>query len=163
MPITASIATSIRAAKLQEDMAIYYGMVSFMDQQIGHMLAAVDRLGVADDTLLIFTTDHGHFLGQHGLIAKGAFHYEDLLRLPFIVRWPGHVLAGATNEALTALIDLAPTFLSAAGIPVPDRCRGSINWKCGADGPARCARGDRRKPAPADALICAPISTSGTK
>ncbi|MEZ4658867.1 MAG: sulfatase-like hydrolase/transferase [Caldilineaceae bacterium] len=50
-------------------------------------------MGIADNTIVVFSTDHGHFIGQHGLIAKGPFHYEDMLRLPFIVRYPGHVPA----------------------------------------------------------------------
>lgn len=111
-------------AKLQQDMAIYYGMVSFMDREIGRVLNALDRLGMADDTLVVFTTDHGHFLGQHGLIAKGAFHYEDMLRLPFLVRWPGQVAAGKRSNALVSLVDLAPTFLAAAGMPVPGFMQG---------------------------------------
>src|SRR5690606_28002608 len=77
--------------QLRKDMAIYYGMTSFMDDQIGKILDTLDRLGIADNTIVVFGTDHGHFLGQHGLFHKGAFHYEDLLRLPFLVRWPGQV------------------------------------------------------------------------
>jgi arylsulfatase A-like enzyme len=110
--------------KLRKNIAVYYGMISFMDQQIGRILDALDRLGVAGNTLLVFTTDHGHFLGQHGLTAKGAFHYEDLLRLPFIVRYPGHVPQGEVSSSLQALIDLPSTFLTAAGIPVPGAMQG---------------------------------------
>lgn len=102
--------------RLRKNMAIYYGMVSFMDQQIGRILDALDEMGIADNTIVVFSTDHGHFLGQHGLTAKGAFQYEDLIRLPFLVRWPGQVPAGATSDSLQALIDLPTTFLAAAGI-----------------------------------------------
>ena len=111
-------------AHLQRQMAIYYGMISFMDQQIGRILDALDRTGQADNTLIVFTTDHGHFLGQHGLIAKGAFHFEDLLKLPFIVRFPERVPANRSNQSLQSLVDLAPTFLSAAGIEVPGIMQG---------------------------------------
>ena len=104
--------------ELRKDVACYYGMVSFMDQQIGGMLDCLDRLGIADSTLVVFTTDHGHFLGQHGLIAKAIHHYEDLLRLPFVVRLPGQVPAGQTSQAIQNLVDLAPTFLTAAGLDV---------------------------------------------
>jgi len=110
--------------RLKKDMAVYYGMVSFMDREIGRILDCLDRLGLAENTLVVFTTDHGHFLGQHGLVAKGAFHYEDLLRLPFLVRWPGRVPAGRTCDALQSLVDLAPTFLAAAGLPVPGAMQG---------------------------------------
>jgi uncharacterized sulfatase len=110
--------------KLHKNMAVYYGMISFMDQQIGRILASLDRLGIAENTLVVFTTDHGHFLGQHGLTAKGPFHYEDLLRLPFIVRYPGHVPEGRTDASLQSLIDLPSTFLAAAGIPIPGIMQG---------------------------------------
>jgi uncharacterized sulfatase len=112
-------------ATMRKNIAVYYGMISFMDQQIGRILARLDELGIADDTLIVFSTDHGHFLGQHGLTAKGAFHYEDLLRLPFLVRWPGGgVPAGRESDALQSLVDLAPSFLSACGIPIPGRMQG---------------------------------------
>ncbi|HVK04189.1 MAG TPA: sulfatase-like hydrolase/transferase, partial [Armatimonadaceae bacterium] len=110
--------------KMRRNIALYYGMVSLMDREIGRILDRLDELGIADNTVVVFTTDHGHFLGQHGLTAKGAFHYEDLLRLPFIVRWPGRVPAGRVSESLQALIDLPSTFLSAAGEPVPGVMQG---------------------------------------
>jgi len=105
--------------ELKKDMAVYYGMVSFMDDEIGRTLDCLDRLGVAEDTIVIFTSDHGHFLGQHGLIAKAIHHYEDLLKVPFVVRWPGEAPAGEVSQAMQNLVDLAPTFLSAAGLDVP--------------------------------------------
>ncbi len=101
---------------LRQDMATYYGMIGLMDREIGKILDALDRNHLTENTIVVFTTDHGHFLGQHGLVAKGPFHYEDLLKLPFIVRYPGHVPAGTVNDALQSLIDLAPTFLTAAGL-----------------------------------------------
>ena len=109
---------------MRRNMAVYYGTVSFMDQQIGRILETLDALGIADNTLVVFTTDHGHYLGQHGLIAKGAFHFEDLLRLPFVVRFPGEIPANQTSEALQSLVDLAPTFLSACGIAIPGVMQG---------------------------------------
>lgn len=105
--------------ELRRDMACYYGMMSFMDREIGRILDSLDRLGLADSTLVVFSTDHGHFLGQHGLIAKGAFHYEDMLRIPYIVRWPGKAPAGVASSAIQNLVDLAPTFMAAAGLSVP--------------------------------------------
>ncbi len=105
-------------------MAAYYGMTSLIDHEVGRILNALDRLGIADNTIVVYTTDHGHFLGHHGLIAKGAFHYEDLLRLPFLVRHPGQVPARQGSAALQSLVDLAPTFLSAAGLNVPGAMQG---------------------------------------
>jgi len=125
-------------SQLRKDMAIYYGMVSFMDYQIGRILDSMADLGIADNTIVVFTTDHGHFLGQHGLFHKGAFHFEDLLRLPFLVRAPGKVPAGVVNSALQSLVDLAPTFLTAAGLPVPGAMQGISQWESWQGGaPAR--------------------------
>jgi arylsulfatase A-like enzyme len=105
--------------ELARNIAIYYAMISLMDKYIGKILDKLDELGLAEDTLVVFTTDHGHFIGQHGLIAKGAFHYEDMIKLPFIVRYPGKVPAGERSEALQTLVDVPTTFLSAAGIHIP--------------------------------------------
>jgi arylsulfatase A-like enzyme len=104
---------------LAKDIAVYYGMVSLMDKYIGQILDHLETLGLAENTVVVFTTDHGHFYGQHGLIAKGAFHYEDMIRLPFIVRYPGQVPAGRSSASLQSLVDLAPTFLRLIGADVP--------------------------------------------
>jgi arylsulfatase A-like enzyme len=105
--------------ELAKDVAIYYAMTSLMDKYIGKILGKLEELGLADDTLVLFTTDHGHLYGQHGLVAKGAFHYEDLIELPFIVRYPGRVPAGVRSDALQSLVDLSPTFLGLLGLPIP--------------------------------------------
>ncbi|HLV35445.1 MAG TPA: sulfatase-like hydrolase/transferase [Spirillospora sp.] len=106
-------------AELAKDIACYYGMISCMDKYIGLILYRLDELGLADNTLVVFTSDHGHFYGHHGLIAKGPFHYEDVIRVPFLVRWPGRVPAGKESHALQTLVDLPQSFLSACGIAPP--------------------------------------------
>jgi len=105
--------------ELAKDIAIYYAMISLMDRYIGEILDRLEELGVAEDTLVVFTTDHGHFYGQHGLIAKGAFHYEDMVKIPMVARFPGRIPAGERSAALQTLVDYAPTFLTVAGIDVP--------------------------------------------
>ena len=100
-------------------MAIYYGMISFMDKNIGKIINKLDQIGELDNTIIIFTTDHGHFIGQHGLIAKGPFHYEDMLRLPFIVRWPGKIKPNTTSETLLTLVDVLPTILEVSKTKIP--------------------------------------------
>lgn len=109
---------------MAKNIAVYYGMISFLDEQIGRILTRLDELGQAENTLVVFTTDHGHFLGAHGLTAKGPFHYEDLIRIPFLARFPGRIPAGSSTQAMTSLVDLAPTFLSAAGLEVPGSMQG---------------------------------------
>ncbi len=124
---------------LQQGMAVYYGMTSLMDREIGRILDALDRTGQAENTLVVFTTDHGHFLGQHGLVSKGPFHYEDVVRLPFIAKYPGRIPPGDTNRSMVSLVDLAPTFLEFAGLDVPRWMQGVSQAGCwaGDKGPAR--------------------------
>ncbi len=110
--------------ELRRSLACYYGMTSLIDQEVGRILDALDRLGIAENTLVVYTTDHGHFLGQHGLIAKGAFHYEDMVRIPMIARCPDQVTAGQASDALQSQIDFAPTMLAAAGIEIPGLMQG---------------------------------------
>lgn len=104
---------------LRKQMAVYYGMVTMLDKYIGKILDKLDSLGIADNTIVVFTTDHGHFIGQHGLSAKGPFHYEDMIKIPLIVRYPDQVEAGKTSSAMQSLVDLAPTFLSFSGLDIP--------------------------------------------
>lgn len=128
-----------RREEMAKNIAIYYAMVSLMDKYIGQIVDKLDDLGLAQNTLVVFTSDHGHFFGQHGLTAKGPFHYEDLIRVPFIVRQEGRVPVGGQSQALQSLVDLAPTFLSMCGIEVPRSMVGadqSAVW-CGAEQSAR--------------------------
>ncbi len=111
--------------RLARDIAVYYGMVSCLDKYVGRILDRLGALGLAENTLVVFTTDHGHLFGQHGLVAKGAFHYEDLIKIPFLVRWPGRVPAGRRCGALQTLVDLPQTLLSACGIPAPRTMTGA--------------------------------------
>lgn len=89
--------------------AHYAGGVSFLDQQVGRILDALDRTGQAENTYVVFTTDHGEMLFDQGLREKGPWAYEPSLRVPLIVRGPG-VRAGQSSPQLTSLVDLAPTF-----------------------------------------------------
>ncbi len=100
--------------ELKQQLAYSYGMVSFTDQYIGKILAKLDELGQKDNTLVIFTSDHGDLFGQHGLRHKCVFHYEDLLRVPMIVRCPGG--KAFRSAGLQSLVDLAPTILSFCGL-----------------------------------------------
>lgn len=111
---------------MARDIAVYYGMISLMDKYIGRILDRLHQLQLDNDILVVFTTDHGHFFGQHGLIAKGPFHYEDMIRVPLICRLPGKLPAGHTSEALQSLVDLAPTMLSFAGIEKPRSMTGVV-------------------------------------
>lgn len=97
--------------------AYYYNMVRLIDEQMGRILDALDRLGWSDNTIIVFTSDHGELLGDHGLWEKGPFHYEQIIRVPLIVRWPNGFDGGRSTPALFSLLDIVPTILAAAGLP----------------------------------------------
>lgn len=109
---------------IRKNMSVYYGMVSLMDKYIGKILDKLDSLNLTEKTLVIFTSDHGHLFGQHGLHAKGPFMYEDMMRVPFIVRYPGVIPSGSRTEAIQSLVDVAPTILDFCGLEVPGRMTG---------------------------------------
>jgi arylsulfatase A-like enzyme len=94
----------------------YYYLQLKVEAQIERVLDALDRLGLADDTLLVFTSDHGEMAGSHGLMGKGPFMYQENNNVPLIVRWPGRVEAGARTDALSQNVDVLPTLLDLAGI-----------------------------------------------
>jgi uncharacterized sulfatase len=112
--------------------AAMYGMMTMLDAYIGKILDNLDRLGLGEDTLVCYTSDHGDFYGQHGLTMKAIHHYEDLLRVPLIVRQTGTVPAGVRSASLQSTVDLAPTFMAMAGLPIPGTMQGvdeSAVWK----------------------------------
>lgn len=99
--------------------AAYYAMIEQIDTEFGRMLDHLDHTGQRDDTMIIFTSDHGEALGDHGLLLKGCRFYEGSVRVPLIISWPGISRAGAVSSALVELTDLAPTIYEAAELPIP--------------------------------------------
>ena len=99
--------------------AAYYAMIKLIDDQVGRMMAALEESGQLENTLVIFMSDHGETLGDHGLIQKGCRFYEGLVRVPLILSWPGRVQAGATYDGLTELHDVTATILEACGHDIP--------------------------------------------
>lgn len=148
----------------QDVIAAYYAMIELIDDNIGRLLNALEETGQRKSTVIIFTSDHGEMLGDHGLLLKGCRFYEGLVRVPLIISWPGHFPlqeepvseenpedsgseeegedaaedsqsgeteeespfppAGFVSDALVELIDIAPTLLEVAGLPVPLRMQG---------------------------------------
>jgi len=94
---------------------------SFVDSQIGRILDLLDER-FAEDTLIVYTSDHGDMMGVHGLISKGPFMYEETNNIPFLLRMPG--ASPGRHQALASHIDLMPTLLDAAGLPIPDILQG---------------------------------------
>lgn len=109
---------------IREIIAAYYAMIELIDHQVGRMLEALDASGQAENTIVIFTSDHGETLGDHGLLLKGCRFYESLMRVPLIMRWPRGGVSNERRDELVELLDLAPTLLEAAGFPVPENLPG---------------------------------------
>jgi len=99
--------------------AWYYAMIKLIDDQFARIVACLDERGELDDTLIIYTADHGESLGDHGLIEKGCRFYEGLVHVPLIMSWPGRFRRGLRASALVELQDQAPTLLEIAGLTPP--------------------------------------------
>lgn len=95
--------------------AAYWAMCDHIDAQVGRLLNALEASGQRDRTIVIFTSDHGEMLGDHGIYIKGPFLYDPGIRVPLIVSWPGVIPAGERRDTMVELADLAPTLLDAAG------------------------------------------------
>jgi len=106
-------------AKQREIIAHTYAMVDLVDDSVGRILEALEAQGIADDTIIVFTSDHADWLGDHGLFQKGIPHARDLTRIPWIVKWPGVNEPGRRVQAPTSQVDLVPTLLDAAGVDIP--------------------------------------------
>lgn len=121
-------------AHWREYRAQYYGTLSLIDDQVGRLLAHLDELGLAERTVVIFTADHGELLGDHGLSRKGLFHYESLIRVPLLVRWPGQFPNGLRQAGIVQNVDVTATILALAGVPLhlPYQGHSLLPWCRGA-------------------------------
>ncbi len=118
--------------------AAYHACVSFADEQIGRVLRALDECGVAGETVVVLTSDHGFHLGEHGHWAKYTF-FEPSLRVPLIVRVPGAAGAGGVAAGVVELVDLVPTIGELLGVPVPPDLDG-VSFAAGLEDPRRAGK-----------------------
>lgn len=103
----------------------YYAMVAQIDDCIGRLLDALQRLGLRERTIVVFTSDHGDLMGEHAMMEKGGMLYDALVRVPLLLSWPGHLPSGRMVEhALASLIDVMPTLLWLQGLPIPRTVHG---------------------------------------
>jgi len=109
----------IPEALCRKRIALTYAMIEQIDVNVGAILGALEEQGLADDTAVIFTSDHGELLGDHGLWHKGPFFYEGLINTPLIVAMPGHARGAVISDALVSAVDLAPTICDALGVSAP--------------------------------------------
>jgi len=124
--------------KYHRYMRNYLGTVKAVDESVGRVLKYLDDNELADNTIVIYSSDQGFYLGEHGWYDK-RWMFEESLRMPFLIRWPGVVKPGSKPEGLIQNIDYAPTFLEAAGSAVPEEIQGrsllpilagkSDNWR----------------------------------
>ncbi len=124
-------------AKYQRYVKDYLSCIEAVDEGVGRVLDEIDRLGIADDTIVVYTSDQGWYLGEHGWYDK-RWMYEESFRTPFIVRWPKRLEGGGTTSLMTQNIDFAPTVIELAGGEVPDRMHGEsfARWLEQGAGPA---------------------------
>ena len=114
---------ALNAWKYQRYMQDYLACVQSVDDNVGRLLDWLSTHGLAENTVVIYTSDQGFFLGDHGLYDK-RFMYEPSLRMPLLVRWPGQIRPGSVEGSLVINPDFAPTFMDLAGLAVPDDMQG---------------------------------------
>jgi arylsulfatase A-like enzyme len=103
-------------AEIREIVRAYYAMVSFVDDEIGRIVATLEEQGLRESTLIVFTSDHGEMLGDHQLLLKGPMMYEGAVHVPLLLNWPGRLPAGERRDGFVSLIDVCATALDAAGL-----------------------------------------------
>jgi len=102
---------------------IYYAMVASLDEYMGRLLRKLDELDISENTILVFTSDHGEMMGEHGRIQKMIF-YESAARVPFLIRWPGRIPSGTGSDICLNTPDIMPTLLALMDLPVPQEVDG---------------------------------------
>ena len=134
-------------------LATYYAMVTFIDDEIGRMVDGIEALGQTEDTLIVYTSDHGDVLGSHWQEIWEGFNdspieffgkkwpFANAFRIPLIYRWPGVIPAGLSVDPLTSNVDIPPTILDFVSLPVPEKMQGVSmrRWSLGQQGPERDA------------------------
>lgn len=113
----------INEEQLARVWATYAGCVSHLDDQFGRLIRELDRQGIRDNTIIVFTSDHGCLLGEHGLFQKGMF-FKESTHVPFIISCPSRVPRGQVVHGLTEQVDLGPTLLELAGVTIPENFSG---------------------------------------
>lgn len=107
----------------RETLRQYYGAITALDSNVGKLIGALEKAGIADDTIVVFTSDHGDMMGSHGRIGKNV-PWEEAINVPFILRYPRKVRAGGKTDLLLSTVDIMPTLLALCGAPIPKGVQG---------------------------------------
>lgn len=107
-------------------LGVYYGMTRFIDDAIEKIMDSLKKLNLKENTIVVFCSDHGDFMGEHRMIAKGGVFYDCLTRIPMIVSWPGRVISGKIDDSMVNLIDVVPTLLKLQGLEIPCSMQGVL-------------------------------------
>ena len=128
VPVSADSHDAIASAHNEYDAlavkANYYAMIEQIDDQFARIIAALRASGQLENTIIVFMSDHGEMLGDHGLILKGCRFFDGLVRVPLIMSWAGQFENGLRSNALVETIDVAPTLLAACGLEIPSSMQG---------------------------------------
>jgi arylsulfatase A-like enzyme len=104
--------------------ALYYGQVTAVDDWVARVLKAIGDLGLVTNTIVLFTSDHGDLLGSHHLFNKNQ-HYDEAIRVPFLMRWPGRIKPAVHDRQVISLVDVMPTLLDLCGVEIPTTVQGT--------------------------------------
>ena len=119
-----SRAIAVTAQEARQAIALNYGAIAMIDDAIGDVMAALAASGLDDDTIVVFLSDHGDFMGDHGLLFKGPLHYQSIIRMPVIIRDIKDRRLGAQSRAAACAMDLLPTLLDMTGLAIPHGVQG---------------------------------------
>lgn len=100
-------------------LSIYYGMVTVIDETVARLMATLDELGLRQETIVVFTADHGDYMTEHRLVRKGASMYDPLVHVPLLVSFPARVASGQASDALVSVLDVFPTLTTLLDLPLP--------------------------------------------
>lgn len=122
--IPGNVPEGICAGYARKNIARYYGLIEAVDENLGRLMATLERLGQAENTVVVYTSDHGELLAAHGYMGHKRWPYDESIRVPLAVRWPGRIAAGRILQKPVAAIDLYPTLLGLAGLTIPGHVDG---------------------------------------
>ncbi len=104
--------------------AVYYGMMTFIDDQVGRLLKRLEELGLRRNTIIVFGTDHGDYTGDHRLIRKSPTLYDSIMHIPLLFNWPGRIRPRQARQTMISVVDFAPTVLDLLGLEIPEPMQG---------------------------------------